>query len=77
MALEGANLPKTVYQNEEVMYGMVTNSPELVVMIVSHVGRRWQKSCSLEPQTLSVSSHSLPHCEALQQNTEDKCRRSL
>lgn len=60
MAYQDTNLPKTAYQNEEVLYGMLTNSPELVVMSVSHVGRRWQESCPPEPQTLSVPSHSLP-----------------
>lgn len=74
MAYQGTNLPKTAYQKEEVLYGLPTNNPELVVMSVSHVGWRWQESCSLEPQThlcLATLSH---HCEALQENTEDKSR---
>lgn len=56
MIPEGTNLPKTAYQNEEVLSAM----PELVTMNVSHVGVEWQESCPLEPQTLSVPSPSLP-----------------
>lgn len=56
MIPQGTNLPKTAYQNEEVLAAM----PELVTMSVSHVGVGWQESCSPEPQTLSVPSHSLP-----------------
>lgn len=54
MAHQGTNLPKTASQNEEALYG-VLNGPELVVRSVSLVGRRWQESCSLEPQTQPLS----------------------
>lgn len=67
MACQGAHLPKPPCQNEEVLYGMLTNDPELAIVCQSCGQERAGILLSRDTDLYLCPAILTNHCKALQQ----------